>query len=404
MHRTRLWLNDATRQCWRTASACSASAPRSGCERRHEAGALHCPGYGGTATGAGLAASAVATVDTLLTRRSGRRPCAVRADGALDGRRGRRPRARRRARHAGATSLDEADFRARAAAFRDAFATPSPAVRGRRLLRGQGVPVHRRSRAGSPRRGCARRLHRRRARGRAAGRRPPERIALHGNNKSDRGDRPGARRPASAGSSSTRSPRSTGSPTLAARHGRRPPVMVRVTTGVEAHTHEYIVDRARGPEVRPLARPAGEAARGGARGCSRPPELELRRPALPHRLADLRHRRASRSPPRRLLGLHAADRSATTAWSCREVDLGGGYGIAYTSEHDPLDPKLLADQLAEIVARECRGLGIAVPRVSSSPAARSPARARSRSTRSARSRTCRSTTAPPGATSRSTAA
>ncbi len=50
-----------------------------------------------------------------------------------------------------------------------------------------------------------------------------------------------------------------------------------------------------------------------------------------------------------------------------ELDLGGGFGIAYTSEHDPLEPKALADQLADIVGRECRGLGIAVPRVSIEP-------------------------------------
>ena len=49
------------------------------------------------------------------------------------------------------------------------------------------------------------------------------------------------------------------------------------------------------------------------------------------------------------------------------MDLGGGFGVAYTSEHDPLAPKTLADALAEIVRRECRALGVEVPRVSVEP-------------------------------------
>ena len=47
-------------------------------------------------------------------------------------------------------------------------------------------------------------------------------------------------RPGSAGSSSTPSTRSTGSRAVAASPGARASVLVRVTAGVEAHTHEYI--------------------------------------------------------------------------------------------------------------------------------------------------------------------
>ncbi len=69
---------------------------------------------------------------------------------------------------------------------------------------------------------------------------------------------------------------------------------------------------------------------------------------------------------RRLLGLHA-EVQREHGVELPEIDLGGGFGIAYTSEHDPLDPKSLADGLAEIVRRECGALGIAVPRVSVEP-------------------------------------
>ena len=100
--------------------------------------------------------------------------------------------------------LDEADFRARARAFRDAFAGV------RRLLRRQGLPVHDGRALG--RRGGAlpRRLLRRRADRRAAGRlRPgPDRLPRQ---QQDRAASCAGRSPrGSAGSSSTPSTRSTG--------------------------------------------------------------------------------------------------------------------------------------------------------------------------------------------------
>ena len=50
-----------------------------------------------------------------------------------------------------------------------------------------------------------------------------------------------------------------------------------------------------------------------------------------------------------------------------ELDLGGGFGIAYTSEHAPLLPTQLAADMAEIVERECRSGGVGVPRISIEP-------------------------------------
>ena len=75
--------------------------------------------------------------------------------------------------------LDEADFRARAGAFRDAFA------RLRRLLRRQGVPVHHGGPLGGARRGCASTSAP--AGSCAVAERAgfdPARIGFHGNNKS----------------------------------------------------------------------------------------------------------------------------------------------------------------------------------------------------------------------------
>ncbi|MEP7021997.1 MAG: diaminopimelate decarboxylase, partial [Pseudonocardiales bacterium] len=51
----------------------------------------------------------------------------------------------------------------------------------------------------------------------------------------------------------------------------------------------------------------------------------------------------------------------------REVILGGGLGIAYIPEDDPLDPKQVAESLRGIVERECAAGALAVPRMSVEP-------------------------------------
>jgi diaminopimelate decarboxylase len=50
-----------------------------------------------------------------------------------------------------------------------------------------------------------------------------------------------------------------------------------------------------------------------------------------------------------------------------ELDLGGGYGIAYTDTDEAPDIKVIADSLREIVARICTGAGLPVPRLTVEP-------------------------------------
>ena len=111
--------------------------------------------------------------------------------------------------------------------------------------------------------------------------------------------------------------------------------MVRVTAGVEAHTHEYIAtaheDQKFGFSI--TSGDAFEAVRRVARRAG----PRAARPALPHRLADLRHlglrgRRPPGARPAR------ADLATSSASTLPELDLGGGFGIAYTTQDDPSDP------------------------------------------------------------------
>ena len=67
-----------------------------------------------------------------------------------------------------------------------------------------------------------------------------------------------------------------------------------------------------------------------------------------------------------MLALHARV-SEELGVQMPEMDLGGGFGIAYTTQDDPSDPAQLATEMTKIVEHECRALGVDVPRLSIEP-------------------------------------
>ena len=191
---------------------------------------------------------------------------------------------------------------------------------------------------------------------------PPRRLGLHGNNKSD--EEIIAALTAGVGRIFIDSvPEIDRIADLAAALGVRAPVLIRVTVGVEAHTHEYIAT-AHEDQKFGISLSAGEAAAAAARALARP-ELELRG-LHSHIGSQIFDTSAFEVAAHRLLRLHARINSEHGV-RLPEIDLGGGFGISYTSQHDPLDAKELAGSLAEIVAAECRALAIDVPKVSVEP-------------------------------------
>jgi len=268
--------------------------------------------------------------------------------------------------------LDEADFRARARGYRTAFATAFAEVgtgvdvyyAGKALLtvavarwaREEGLRVDTASggelavalRAGVP----------------------GAEIGLHGNNKSDAEIL--AALDAGVGriivDSLVEIDRVAA---LAASRGVVAPVMVRVTTGVHAGGHEYIStaheDQKFGLSVNPGALDDGGDP-----------------PAMQALLA------AAERPELRLLGIHShigsqildpagfeaaarvvlrlrAELAERTGVLVDEVDLGGGYGIAYLPGEVPLDPDRIAKDVASAVAAVCGELGTPLPRLSIEP-------------------------------------
>ncbi len=151
---------------------------------------------------------------------------------------------------------------------------------------------------------------------------------------------------------------------VAAELGVVAPVLIRVTVGVEAHTHEFIAT-AHEDQKFGLSLAGGQAFEAARRILALPQTLRLLglHSHIGSQIFDVAGFEVS---ARRVLGLHSRVVRELGA-VLPELDLGGGFGIAYTTEHDPLPPTLLANGMAEIVERECRADGIAIPRISIEP-------------------------------------
>jgi diaminopimelate decarboxylase len=150
---------------------------------------------------------------------------------------------------------------------------------------------------------------------------------------------------------------------LAERLQIRPRVMVRATTGVEAHTHEYIAtaheDQKFGFSI------AGGSAIEALLNCHQDPWLDLVG-IHSHIGSQIFDAEGFEVAAHRTLRLQA-DFERQTGVELGELDLGGGFGIAYTSADTPATPAALADDLDEIIVKECSSLGIKVPHLSIEP-------------------------------------
>ncbi len=144
---------------------------------------------------------------------------------------------------------------------------------------------------------------------------------------------------------------------------RRPSVLVRVTTGVEAHTHEFVAT-AHDDQKFGFSLSSGAAAEAVRRvlAC---PGLDLAG-LHSHIGSQIFDTDGFEMAARRVLGLAAAIRDEHGT-AIRELNLGGGLGIAYTDEDDPADIKIIAQHLNEIVRAQCASAGLPVPRLTVEP-------------------------------------
>ncbi|MBM9503680.1 diaminopimelate decarboxylase [Actinacidiphila acididurans] len=150
---------------------------------------------------------------------------------------------------------------------------------------------------------------------------------------------------------------------VARRHGVRQKVQIRVTVGVEAHTHEFIAT-AHEDQKFGLALADGQAAE-AVRRVLMLEDLELIG-IHSHIGSQIFDTAGFEVAARRVVSLLAAIRDEHGV-ELPEIDLGGGLGIAYTPEDDPRDPHEIAKALGEIVARECEAARLTPPRLSVEP-------------------------------------
>jgi diaminopimelate decarboxylase len=156
---------------------------------------------------------------------------------------------------------------------------------------------------------------------------------------------------------------------VASRGGDPAPVMVRVTTGVHAGGHEYIStaheDQKFGLSVAPGADGSESPAFTALRAVLARPELRLLG-IHSHIGSQILDPDGFEVAARVVLQLRA-DLAEATGVLVEEVDLGGGYGIAYLPGEVALDPERIAKDVAGAVDGIAARLGTPLPRFSIEP-------------------------------------
>ena len=195
---------------------------------------------------------------------------------------------------------------------------------------------------------------------------PPERIALHGSNKS-------------GAELATAVDARVGVIVLDSFHeiarldaitrerGVRQRVMVRVTVGVEAHTHEFIAT-AHEDQKFGFSIASGDAAEAVRRvlKCDGLNLVGLHS----HIGSQIYDADGFEVAAHRVIGLLATlrdEHGPSFMDHLTTIDLGGGLGIAYTPDDDPPPPAALAAQLYEIVAREAAAQNLPRPKIAVEP-------------------------------------
>ena len=190
----------------------------------------------------------------------------------------------------------------------------------------------------------------------------PEKIELHGNNKSvaeiDRAVSVGVRtividslieieRVAAA----------------AQKAGKRQAVMLRLTPGIEAHTHEKISTAHE--DVKFGFSIASGAAWDAAEAVATHPQLELRGVHC-HIGSQIFGSEAHEIATERLVGFMAKYRDAFGI-ELPELDLGGGFGIAYIEGDITVEPSDVLPQIHRALKKVCAEKNLAIPTISLEP-------------------------------------
>ncbi|GAA1972208.1 diaminopimelate decarboxylase [Amycolatopsis minnesotensis] len=144
-------------------------------------------------------------------------------------------------------------------------------------------------------------------------------------------------------------------------------VLIRVTVGVEAHTHEFIAT-AHEDQKFGFSLASGDAAEAVRRVLN---VSSLRLVGLhSHIGSQIFDADGFEVAARRVVGLLAEigkEHGSGLLEQMSIVDLGGGFGIAYTDKDNPPPPAQMITQIREMVRKECEFAGLPVPKIAGEP-------------------------------------
>ena len=149
----------------------------------------------------------------------------------------------------------------------------------------------------------------------------------------------------------------------AKKHGVRQSVMLRLTPGIEAHTHEKISTAHE--DVKFGFSIASGAAWAAVESVATHPELELLGVHC-HIGSQIFGSEAHEIATDRLIGFMAKYRDANKI-ELTELDLGGGFGIAYIDGDVTVEPSDVLPQIHTAVKKACAQHNLAIPLVSLEP-------------------------------------
>ena len=149
----------------------------------------------------------------------------------------------------------------------------------------------------------------------------------------------------------------------ATKHGVVQKVLLRLTPGIEAHTHESIATAHE--DVKFGFSIASGAAWSAIAQVRTHASLELRG-FHAHIGSQIFENDSFEISAQRLIELLAKYRDEYSV-ELPELDLGGGYGIAYLPGENSLDPASTMKDLATVVTAQCAAHKLAIPRISIEP-------------------------------------
>lgn len=150
---------------------------------------------------------------------------------------------------------------------------------------------------------------------------------------------------------------------LAAELGVQPKVLIRVTVGVEAHTHEFIAT-AHEDQKFGFSLASGTALEAVSRVLA-VPNLDLVG-LHSHIGSQIFVASGFEVAAARLVALLVQIRDEFGV-ELHELDLGGGLGIKYSAADEPLETKVIAADLRQIVSSQCERAGLAMPHLAFEP-------------------------------------